>query len=353
MADDRWSRLTVKSRWQDVSAGGGPSCISWRENYQWLLSLKKQTRLLVEVKVGAPQQQPAHAVGILVARGNDGPPADGRRRKLRIADGDVVAHAEARVSRRTTLQLALPASPTPYVIAPYLAAPGAEEKFTLTLLSDDTDDDGVVDFGFAPVRPPTDWHVARRSGSWARSAAARGASNFFDNMQIMLGLDGPSRARVIAFVETIGVATDMRAEAGMQTAPRYPQVGLVVFEGAGSTNALKAEPSAGAHWVAPAAADGVVFEGTLGAGGKPHVFIPHLGPGMSAADVGELTFALTVYSDAKIVLDAVDAKWRCDVCHAVPRPCPTEAVLEKMEKIEEVMDHRLRMLEAALASPEF
>ena len=36
MLDDLWTRITVKSRWMDETAGGCTNFISWRNNNQWL-----------------------------------------------------------------------------------------------------------------------------------------------------------------------------------------------------------------------------------------------------------------------------------------------------------------------------
>ena len=49
----------------------------------------------------------------------------------------------------------LPASPdgAPYVLVPYLAAPGAESPFKLSILVDDLDDDGNPDITFEPLLP--------------------------------------------------------------------------------------------------------------------------------------------------------------------------------------------------------
>ena len=170
---------------------------------------------------------------------------------------------------------------------------------------------------------------------------------------MQLALRGEGRARVFIFVETIGVSTDMRAVEGLQEQPAYPQIGLAVFEGAGSPNPLKQPPPNGAHWVAPAASDGVHFIGELAAGCAPHVLMPHLGP--EAAGVPEnadLKLVLTVYSDMPIELDAVESDWSCEKCsqNGRRRKCPYQAAIEQMEAVEAVMDQRLALLDSALHS---
>ena len=42
VADDQWNKFWVKSRWMDLTAGGGPNFVSWRDNYQWLLTLPRE-----------------------------------------------------------------------------------------------------------------------------------------------------------------------------------------------------------------------------------------------------------------------------------------------------------------------
>ena len=58
----------------------------------------------------------------------------------------------------------LPASPdgAPYVLVPYLAAPGAESPFKLSILVDDLDDDGNPDITFEPLLPNRKCRTADR-----------------------------------------------------------------------------------------------------------------------------------------------------------------------------------------------
>ena len=77
-ADDRWSRAVVRSRWQDESAGGAPQYCSWRHNYQWLLTIKRETRLTIQLSVPDSRHTSGAAdaytqpIGFALLRGNDG-----------------------------------------------------------------------------------------------------------------------------------------------------------------------------------------------------------------------------------------------------------------------------------------
>jgi len=41
MADDRWTRMAMRARWADDTAGGPPHLLSWRTNPQWLVTVRK------------------------------------------------------------------------------------------------------------------------------------------------------------------------------------------------------------------------------------------------------------------------------------------------------------------------
>ena len=91
-ADDRWSRAVVRSRWQDESAGGAPQYCSWRHNYQWLLTIKRETRLTIQLSVPDSRHTSGAAdaytqpIGFALLRGNDGDAAmQARARRRRAA----------------------------------------------------------------------------------------------------------------------------------------------------------------------------------------------------------------------------------------------------------------------------
>ena len=90
VADDQWSKFTVKSRWMEVSAGGAPSFVSFRDNPQWHLALQRDrsSRSSSRCRTRAPSADLLETppIGLIVLRGNGG--ADGGRRKLRVASKD-------------------------------------------------------------------------------------------------------------------------------------------------------------------------------------------------------------------------------------------------------------------------
>ena len=231
----------------------------------------------------------------------------------------------------------------PYVLLPYCHAPGAESLFSLTILSDDRDDDGELDFGFAPVRPPpSDWYTGRIVGPWAD--ATGGAP-----LQLPLRFgSAPAAAQLYAFVETLGVSTDMRGEAGLQAAPSYPPVGLHVV-------------GAETHTAGPDARDGVWTHATLGGESTLQV-VPFVADGHAAA-AAAYQYAVTLYSDAPFDFGGEGGggapaaaappcpDWVCPgnkYCEGADK-CPFHKVLEKMERVGAIMDQRIAFLDEVLA----
>ncbi len=187
MADDRWLRATVRSRWQDATAGGGLTSCSWRHNYQWLLRVSRpSTRVVLTLTLPAEAAATGHAPALAVLAGNP-MPADHPRRRLELKEGDLLAHAEPRLERRVTLELELPPSEAPYVLLPYLHAPGAESPFLLTVLGDAPDEagggGGAPAFSLEPVRKPTDWCTSRVQAPWSDAAAPPSSEGFLSNLQ--------------------------------------------------------------------------------------------------------------------------------------------------------------------------
>ena len=177
MADDRWTKLTMRSRWQGATAGGCcPNFATWRCNQQWLLTTKQPLRLTISLSVPAPSSAsttdhealfpPEGALGITILKGNPG--ADAKRRKLLLTSADeLTVRAEPRQVRRLVQDVTLEPSETPYVLLPHTFAPGCETPFTLVLRADDENDDGLPDFHLEPVRPETDWYQKTFDVTWA------------------------------------------------------------------------------------------------------------------------------------------------------------------------------------------
>ena len=191
MADDRWLRATVRSRWQDATAGGGPhTACAWRHNYQWLLRVARPATRVV-LTLSLPSDAAAtglHAPALAVLRGN-ATPADHLRRKLSLAEGDLVAHAEPQLERRVSLEVILDPSEAPYVLLPYLHMAGAESPFLLTVLCDAADEaGGEPAFTLEPVRKATDWCTTRVQQPWSTAAAAPHMPSFLSNLQVRLSV---------------------------------------------------------------------------------------------------------------------------------------------------------------------
>ena len=133
-ADDMWVRMAAKSAWVDITAGGSPNAVSWRHNPQWLLTVTKPTRLLITLSVPPPPGAapgPPPPIGLYVLRGNAPPHA--RRRKLTLAQEDVVVQVEPKFSSRLTTELMLPppaAGESPhYILMPYTYHAGEDREF--------------------------------------------------------------------------------------------------------------------------------------------------------------------------------------------------------------------------------
>ena len=371
MADDRWCKMVVKSRWMDVSAGGSFEYVSWRDNPQWRLTVPREMEVtfqlsLPDSRLGATNATPP--MGLVVVQSNPG--ADARRRKLRLAEGsetEIVFFAEPRLTRRlqTTVRLPATAEGQPYVLVPFLAAPGAESKFTLTVLSDDLNDDGVPELSLEPMlpNPPNreDWYVKRVEGTYTRCITPANQPGFSSNASLPFTLEkagGGGEGRVYVCLETIGATTDMRGVEGMQSSPSYPSIGLALLP---STSAVSDQLPANAIVCDPVSADGVWLEATLpadaGGGLSSHVVVPFLGPGQPPS---ELQYALTVYSDcplaeaatASAVAAVAGGLWECE-CVPVDQgghgpTCPYRIVVERMAKMESQLDERLAFLDKML-----
>ena len=269
-ADDMWVRMAAKSAWVDITAGGSPNAVSWRHNPQWLLTVTKPTRLLITLSVPPPPGAAPGApppIGLYVLRGNAAPHA--RRRKLTLAQEDVLEQVEPKFSHRLTTELLLSppaAGESPhYIVMPYCYHAGAEMEFGLVVRADISDaPSAAAEASLAPVMPAEDWRFASMGGAWADAGGGGGApgvpgSALGQNPQLRLVVHGQAKGRFFVMVQSTGVLSDMRAQEGMQQAPAYPALGVTLSAGADNGAPLAALPAA-AH-VAPAeAADGVVLE---------------------------------------------------------------------------------------------
>ena len=350
-ADDRWTRMTVRSCWMDRSAGGCcPNNSSWRNNPQWILKIRRPTRLVMSLTLPPPEsttdEAADKAICIQILRGNAG--SDSRRRRLTVNDdAEVVVSSEPRFSRRIVSECTLEASDAPYILMPCTYEPGQESSFTLVIRSDDADDDGKPDFSFEPVRPRDDWVQTELKGSWSElngGGGSPGTAGFAQNPQLHLRVK--ARGRFFLFVDHEGVEKDLRAESGMQAAVSFPQIGVAVALGDGSDR-LPVSAIMPQH--APAVArDGVVFECVLEAAEVPYVVIPYLqDPTTSLGQHPNLSFRLCVYSDAPFELGGSGDHELCRPdCDYDCKDCPMFAVYERLHTIERGLDRHLKYLSA-------
>jgi len=374
MLDDLWTRFAVKSRWMDETAGGCTNFISWRNNNQWLLTISRPNTKLI-IKLAQPDARKSmgngrhysNAIGFYILKGNTPNAAgDHKRRKLIAKDGDeedggdFVFCKEPRFSRQVVCEYTFEtASDTPYVLVPYMFEPGREAMFKLTILSDDRDDDGEADFGFADVKPADDWKRSSLVDSWSNggegnqlgvkrtaggpiSGGANGPDGkpyWTDNIQYQLTVH--QRTRVFVFLEMLNVKTDMRDVEGLQTEPAYPTVGFSVYGGRGNHIKLDASRPLELLHVAPhKRGDGVYLElGPLDPSEDKYVIIPYTSqPGV------EHKYTLTVYSDYEHVLERINPRLDCPTCS---NPSGMNLVLDSLDwitnQLKRVLDKEKRL----------
>lgn len=379
VADDRWSKFSVKSRWMDESAGGGPAYASWRNNYQWLLTVPRETTMTFQLSLPDPRLSSRNLlalppIGLVVVQGNGGENA--RRRKLKATAEDVVFQAGPSVVRRLQVTTTLPPSPAPYLLVPFTSTPGAESPYSLSILLDDVDDDGKPDITFEPClpNPPNreDWCCKVAKGPWARASAAPSTPLFHKNDKMTFSLQSSSQEEgtLMICVETRGVSSDMRGEEGMQAAPSYPPIGFVLIpnvpEGLRVDVPNFAIPD-NAQFIGPLPSEAVWHECKVPVGGS-HVLIPYLGAGSTGH--ANLYYSLSVYSDLPMsepeppapvpgaplkTLDfnKLGGAWECEMCEVKDGGhgpvCPYRIVIEKMDRMEQLMDERIKFLDELAA----
>mmetsp|Transcript_24167 Transcript_24167/g.75330 ORF Transcript_24167/g.75330 Transcript_24167/m.75330 type:complete len:1388 (+) Transcript_24167:48-4211(+) len=353
MADDVWTKFVVQSRWMDESAGGPPAYLSWRSNFQWLLTVTNRP-INVTITLTQPDARKAsgngrgyaNAIGIYVLRGNGG--SDARRRKLLLdGPGDIVHEVRPKFGQEVMLQVNFDPSPRPYVILPVAHAPGIESLFKLTVQADDANDDGVPDFGFDCVHEVEDWVTSATHGAWVEGKTAAGgpptSPEWPKNPQYQLRVEG--KARVFVFLELVDVDRDGRNEAGLQDVPNYPEMGLVCAAGAGDHVKLDGPPQV-LREAKPKKAEGVYVEfevpGPTDEDNPPVVVVPYASVAGAAHK-----FVITVYSDVAHTLELIEPRGAggdeaaCEYCHA---PAVIYKVLHKIEELE-AKSERLRLLE--------
>ena len=378
MLDDLWTRVAVRSRWMDETAGGCTNFISWRNNNQWLLTITRPNTKLV-IKLTQPDARKAsgngrhysNAIGFYILKGNTPNAAgDHKRRKLIAKDGDeedggdFVFCKGPRFSKQVLAEYTFEkASETPYVLMPFVFEPGREMLFRFTLLSDDRDDDGEPDFFFSNIKPEEDWKQACIKDAWHKGgkgnqflkynlpyqgsgATAGGAvpggpvpssATWSKNSQFQISLSQPTR--IFAFLEARNVKMDMRDVEGLQTEPAYPTCGFVLCRGKGQHVLLEGGELEVLYKSDVKKADGVSLElGALPVEPGTYVLIPFTDqPGV------EHEFALTLYTDYDVVFEKTDPSKliKLDYCGA-PLWCADPGAFAKVTK-------QLKRLEAKYA----
>ena len=403
MADDRWTTLTTKSRWQDETAGGcPPNFATWRNNPQWLLRTSQPLQLTVTLSVPQPPPPPDGAnrplftpdaaIGVSVITGNAG--ADGRRRKLQVTSPEeLVVRAEPRPVRRLVTQISLEPSETPYLLIPHTYMPGKESSFTMTVRADDVNDDGVADFSLEPVRPETDWHHGSQMEAWeaalargegvagaagsdgeedeeddesdgddegliARMAAKGGggggggaggppgSGGFMGNPQI--SLHAKAGGRFFVFVDQIGLTADGRLEEG-EDEGGYPAVGVALAPGGASDDGVIVPAELLQH-AAAEASDSVVFACELDASETPYVIMPYLAePARALASHPQLAYRVSVYADQPFTLGTPEQGAEGHECGGPKcdydcKNCPMYGVYERLKRMEVGLDRQLKYL---------
>ena len=118
MLDDLWTRITVKSRWMDETAGGCTNFISWRNNNQWLLTITRpKTKLIIKLtqpdarKSAGNGRHYSNAIGFYILKGNAPNASNDHLRRKLIVDkrdeedgGDFVFTKEPRFTRQVTAE---------------------------------------------------------------------------------------------------------------------------------------------------------------------------------------------------------------------------------------------------------
>jgi hypothetical protein len=340
VADDRWTKMTIRSRWEGETAGGcPPNFMSWRCNPQWLVFAKSPLSLTVSLSIAqppasgsaAPAFTPESAIGISVLSGNSG--VDSRRRKLLFnSPEDMIARPEPRPVRRIVTQVQLPQSERPYLLIAHTYTPGYETPFTLTLRADDADDDGEADFSVEPVRPKSDWHHASHFEAWdaalkrgkekASSGGAGsdeddedddfvpgssadvggppGSTGFSANPQ--LALSAKAGGRFWVFVDQAGLNPVAEGEGG---SGGYPAVGVALSPDAALDDG-EISKSELLQNEGPEAASSVVFACELEPADTPYCVMPFLADPAAALQAHPgLSYRVSVYSDQPFTLAPV------------------------------------------------
>jgi len=357
MADDAWTRFTVRSHWMDRTAGGSMAFCSWIHNYQWRLRVppsSKPARVFItlsvpdqprEARPGAPVIYP-NAIGLDVLRGNSGD--DKRRQRLTVDGASTLVHRiEPMFKRKVVASVVLEPDDTPYILRPFCANPGRESTFQLVVLSDDKDDDGKPDFEFEFIDEADNWKHTWLTDEWdAETAGGPLSSAGWDvGPQFQLEIKEP-RTRVFLALELVDVDRDGRDEAGIQDlADAFAQVQVAVCEGKGKNVRLAAADVPRVLYTAKskeAYPDGCILEipmDGLPRSDKPYIVLPFTTqPGVRHK------FAISCYTNYTHEFSKVNPE-PCNLCPGDCQTCPMVEIMRRMDVLETKFDNHLSFLE--------
>jgi len=374
MADDRWTRYTVRSEWRDATAGGSTAYVSWLHNYQWRLRVpprSKPARVFITVSVpetptvvrlgadtdadaergaggggGAATLAYTNAIGLDIFRGYSA--EDKKRQRLDLGSrADLVHRTEPQFRRKIVTEVLLQPADEPYLLRPFLATPGRESEFSLIVLSDDKDDDGVPDFEFAFVDDADNWKKSWLVDAWEAATAGGPLSvagwDIGPQYQLLIK---ESNTRVFLALELIDADRDGRDTAGIQSVfDAYPLVQIAVCEGKGKNVLLTAADGVkvlfGCRSREPYP-DGCVLElpaHALPRSDTPYVVLPY------TAERGVLhKFAVSCYANKDVDFYKANPE-PCDLCPGECKSCPMVQIMRRLDALETRFDNHLSFLE--------
>mmetsp|Transcript_5363 Transcript_5363/g.13308 ORF Transcript_5363/g.13308 Transcript_5363/m.13308 type:complete len:731 (-) Transcript_5363:186-2378(-) len=367
MADDQWTRWSVRSEWRDMTAGGSVSYVSWVHNYQWRLRVKpgsKPARVFITVTVpdaptvitlaeegeeGKPSPVAltySNAIGLDIFKGYAG--NDKKRQRMEVkAQSDLVHRLEPQFRRKIVTEVLLQPADEPYLLRPFLSDPGRESAFTLVVLSDDKDDDGVPDFEFNFIDEVDNWKRTWLSDAWeADSAGGPLSSPQWDTgPQYQLLIKEPG-TRVFLLLELIDADRDGRDQAGIQSIfDAFPQVAIAVLEGKGK-NVRIGGPDAPRPFYGSKSRDpypdGLILElpaDALPPSPNPYLILPFTcDPGVRHK------FAIAAYASKEVEFSKVNPE-PCDLCVGDCKTCPMVQIMRRLDALETRFDNHLSFLE--------
>eukprot|EP01118_Nematostelium_gracile_P013052 TRINITY_DN4876_c0_g1_i1.p1 TRINITY_DN4876_c0_g1~~TRINITY_DN4876_c0_g1_i1.p1 ORF type:complete len:462 (+),score=118.84 TRINITY_DN4876_c0_g1_i1:195-1388(+) len=180
--DTEWKSKTLQGEWTKQTAGGGNILgLSWRKNPQYVISTENPTL----VSVVLAQQEKDHSIGFYIIK------YDGYGRKMVDYNNEVAKTDSFKfVPSVGVANLQLEAK-CKYVVIPCTHQPTPDEKFTLTVYSDE-------EVEFYELTSAWEHIEAKRSG-WKEETAGGSPNNetFVNNPQFLLSLPEGKRTELL------------------------------------------------------------------------------------------------------------------------------------------------------------